>query len=433
MGAASKRARKIRHQREFALAKLMSAAASAPKITTGAYSWDLAAIVNARNMQMSGNFQLPARMAESMRTDDALFIAYENRLDALASIAVEMKPAKGARGKSFAEEAEGTYGERGVGLTSDTVRSVQGCLVNHRVAFATNTWVPRDDGSRVDVVVNYWPIEFVRWDAPSRTYKTRVDGGPEETIVHGDGRWIVFHDVEHEPFKSGTLLPAAIVWARHAFAIRDWAKSSVSHAAAKVVGSLPEGMPLEDAEGKPTAEAEALLALLQAVASDDTLAGLLPSGSKADFMANSSTNYQIFTELVSNGERAAARIYLGTDGTLGSNGGAPGVDISALFGVATTKIQGDIRCIQRCLATGSIDIWTAINFGDSSLAPSRTYRLPDPDADAEKASRSQRLDAFNKAIDDAKKNGFVVDQEYVDAIAEMFDLDPPRLPAAPEI
>ncbi len=437
--AKTKRASKVRSGAEFAVGKL-AAAIKRQHSPGNVYSWTLEDIVAARNAQARGDFSLPARLAVSMRTDDALAVAYENRLAPQRCLGVELEPAnEKPKALSIAEEAEALFGDEGIGITPETCADIHGCLVNHGVAFATVTAVPREDGSRVDFFATYWPIEHVRWDENDRTYKTRVhhdtaitEGVGDVPITHGDGRWIVFSKHEHQPWtQEAALLPAALVWARHAFAVRDHAKGSLSHGNAKVVGEMPEGVRLQDEEGALTVEAAAFLELLRAIASADTPVGIRPSGAKTEYITNGSTAWQVWTELSANAEKAAARIYLGTDGTLGTDGGAPGIDITQLFGVATTRVQGDLWAMSRGFKSGLIDIWTAVNFGDSTLAPTRVYKIPDADADALRASLAERRAAFYADIAAAKANGFEVSQAYVEAIAERYQLDAGTVPQLP--
>lgn len=429
MGAPSKRARKIRTVDEFDVRALVARLLAAPRVASSAYAWSLDDIAAARNEQMAGRFRRPVRLAESMRTDDALFVARKNRLAPLRCLGVEIVPAKGARGAPIAGEGEALFGQRGIGVTTETLLDIGGALVDHGVAIGFNTWTTRPDGSRVDVAMSAWPMEFVRWDEQARAYKAQLENGVEETIVHGDGRWVVFAETELTPFKHGALLPAALVWARHAFPLRDWSKGSVAHGSAKAYGEMPPNVPIRDKDGELTAEAAGFLALIEDMIRSDSPAGLLPAGAKMNFVANGSTAWQVWQELVDNAEKAAARIYLGTDGTLGAQGGAPGVDISALFGVASTKVQGDVETLERCLLTGVIEPWCAVNFGDSTLAPQRKYQLPDPDEDARHKSVSDRRAFFYADISAARANGFEVTKEYVAALAEKYELDPvPALP-----
>jgi hypothetical protein len=430
MGAPSKRLRKVRTSDEFNAA-ILNAAIAAPTPSSSVYSWSLSDIMAARDSQILGQFSLPARLAVSMRTDDAIAVARSNRLAPLKCIRVQLVPSGKGRAATIANEADALYGQEGVGVRPETLSDIHGCLVDHGVAFAVNTWTVRADGSRVDCSVQYWPIEHVRWDSYKRSYVTRVDGEFEQVITHGDGRWIVFSGHDYEPHKQdAAILAGALVWARHAFALRDWSKGSVAHGSAKIIGEMKEGVPLQIADGSLSAEAAAFAGLLRDMATSDAPCGIRPAGSTTEFVTNNSSAWQVWTELTLNAEKAAARIYLGTDGTLGAAGGAPGVDVSALFGVATTKVQGDIAAIRRGLATGSIEIWTARNFGDSSLAPSREYLVPDQDADAARASRKERTDAALSEIERIKSLGFELSQEIVDRIAKSYDVDTWALPAA---
>lgn len=441
MGAPSKRARKTRVASEFDLSRLKHAVAP-PTEGSAAYSWTLADIVAARDAQMRGQFRLPARLAESMRTDDALMVAYSNRLAPQRCIKVEIVPAKGARGEKVAEEARSLFGQCGVGIHPDTLADINGCMVNHGVAFGVNVATPRDDGSRVDVELRAWPIEHVRWDSYDRCFKTRIDtydappdlvsAGGEIPIVHGDGRWVIFRNHEIDPFKQeAAILAAALVWARHAFALRDWAKGSVSHGNAKVVGEMPEGVALQSEPGVLSSEASSFLDLLRAIASSDCPVGIRPAGSKTDLITNTSTAWNVWSELILNAEKAAARLYLGTDGTLGSQGGAPGVDISELFGVANTKVQGDLAAFERAILTGVIEPWAAMNFGDSTLAPTRKYLIADPDGDGAVAARAARKQAFYAELELAKRNGMVITQAFVDELAKDHGVKAPTLKPDP--
>lgn len=433
MARAPKRAQKIRKAGEFA-----SSAKGEKRPPSGSgllEGWTVEQIYAARSAQMRGQFRLAADMADAMRTDDALFTAYGNRLAPQRSIAVTMRPAS-EKGKavSISEEAASLYGAGGIALTMATRLNVHGCLVNHGVAFIRLTRQARDDGSRVDLYANLWPIRHVRWDEYKRGYFTRIENadgsfaGGEVEIVHGDGEWIVVAVCEHEPWKYGAIIAAAVIWARHAFAAKDWTMGSATHGNAKPIGTLPEGMALEESAGVLTREAGGFLELLQAIATAQAPTGIKPFGATIEYLVNSSQAWQVWKELVLVAEKAAARIYLGTDGTLGAAGGAPGVDIAALFGVASTIVQGDLETIEAALATGLLDVWTAINFGDSSLAPALRYQIPRPEEEGEVEALGKRETLFHAAIKLARDNGFVVDQPWVDEVAARYRVKAPKLP-----
>lgn len=447
MGRPSKRAKKVRKGEEFNVPRI-SRPLTPPLTAPSAFAWQLEDIRNAIADQQRGVFRQPSRLAKSMRTDDALFTAYDNRLDPQRNIGVELKPAgTNALAKRIANEAEALFGETGVGVTRATVSTINGDLANHGVAFGINIATPREDGSRIDFELRYWPIEWVRWDAILRCFVTQVEWSPDSEldiaayrditrgsfeipIVHGDGRFVIFSKHEHEPWtQEACVMPGGLVWGARAFGVRDWGKSSKAHGDAKLVGEMAEGVALQkNGSAELTDEAQAFLDMLTALVAGELPVGIRPSGSKTDFVANASTAWQVFSELVLNRDRAAARIYLGTDGTLGAPGGAPGVDVKALFGVATTKVQGDLGALKRGLQTGTIEPWAAVNFGDSSLAPERVFMMPDADAEAERGNLATRYEAFHAAIERLRKNGFEVKQDTVTELARRFAVPEPMLP-----
>lgn len=453
MGAPSKRAKRVRIGKEFDLDRLAAQLHMPRDGRTTIDAWSIPEIYSAREEQMLGQFVRPARMAEQMGTDDALFTARSNRLAPRPCIPVELVPASNtARGEIVAGEAEALYGANGVALREETLADIHRCLADHGLAFGVNVATPREDGSRVDLELKYWPIEYVRWFPTFRVFMARADpntvqpgdipensaeqygiaGGFWIPVVHGDGRWVIFKKHEIDSFRQdAAILPAALVWARHAFAARDWARGSKAHGSAKVIGEMPEGVALQNADGTLTPEATAMLALLRSIAEDNAPAGIRPAGSKVDFLTNNSTAWQVWSELMNNAEKAAARIYLGTDGTLGSQGGAPGVNIDALFGVAATKVQSDLECISRGVDTGLIQPWCAINFGDSKLSPSRRYLIPNKDKQAIADDLAKRSTAFWAALEAATKAGMKLEPSYVAGLANDFRVRVPDYTPAP--
>lgn len=425
MPAQSKRAKKIRVASDFDLLRL-APELRAPKVASGAYAWTLESIRQARDAQMSGRFSLAARLAAQTRTDYAIFASFLNRLAPQHGLPVQLKAANDtARALRVRDEAEASFGPAGVGIHPDTLTDVDGTLANHGVAFGINVVTPREDGSRIDFEHKIWPIEFVRWDDTLRCFRTQVDGLPEESIIHGDGRWTVYQQHEHRPWQHGAILAVALLWADHAFGVRDRAKASTAHGNAKIVGTMPEGVPIEDAEGMLTVEGKGFLELLRVIASAETPVGMKPYGSTVDYITNNSSAWQIFKEIVDSGDKAADRIYLGHDVSAASSGGDA---IGYLFGVRNDIVEGSLRAIERGLLTGVIEPWCALNFGDSSLAPSRVYLIPDKDEDARRASLASRTAAFYAAVKEAKANGFDVTQEYADKLAFEFGVIPPKLP-----
>jgi hypothetical protein len=392
----------------------------------GAYSWSLESIRAARDDQMIGSFARPVRLAEAMRTDDALFTAYHNRIAPQSAVQAVLVSCGGTRGDAVQRKAM-----QSAIVPRTVLAGIAGTLANHGVAIGHVIREASDDGTRVDFRLEEWPLEHVRWNNSTERLETRTKEGQTVPIVHGDGEWIVFRKFADRPWtQEACVLPGALIYAAHGNGVRDWAAASFSHGQAKLIGELPAGVTLVDADGNPTREAQAFLAMMQDIVSGEMGAGIRPPGSKTDFVANGSTAWQVFSELIVNRSKAAARVYLGTDAILGSQGGAPGIDIAALFGVATTKIQGDFWAVEQGLRTGFYEPWTAINFGDSRYAPALVYQMPDPDAKAKAEEHAAKRTALLGVIKRMREEQMEVTQKDVDALAKEMGVSPaPRLAA----
>jgi hypothetical protein len=365
-----------------------------------------------------------------MRTDDALFTPYLIRVAPQSALATELEPRGGTRGETVARKANAA-----VHVSRTTLKGIHGTLANHGIAIGYVEQEANDEGTCIEFKLTEWPLEHVKWNASREVLETAVrDGGAREDIIHGDGRWVVFRKFQSEPWtQEACILPASImIWAAHADGLKDWAQASTSHGLAKMLAELPEGMAIQDDDGTSLrADVSAILTMLQDVVSGEKGVGVYPAGTKVNFLANGSTAWQVFSELILNREKAAHLVYLGTNAFLGSTGGAPGVDISELFRVASTILQGDLQALEDGLNTGLYQPWTAINYGDSAYAPKFKYLVPDPDSDKKSAENRSKYERLFQTIDEMKKGGMVVDQKVVDCLCREYGIrEVPQLAAS---
>jgi hypothetical protein len=423
---------RVRSRSEFTL----TGAHRALRRTAARSEWTIQSIRAARDAQSAGFFALPIALAQAMRNDDAIYNARRTRIEALTSITSRLVAAPGARGEGVARKA-------GVSVFTprSVIKSILGTYVDHGVAIGHVERETTADGARVDFRLREWPLEHVRWYAQDRCFRTAVECGPETEIVHGNGEWVIFRGSDSVPWLDGTILPAALVFASHLQAIQSWASALASHGDPKVTGELPAGFALAgDEPGTLSPDAAQFLEMIESILSGQSVTGIRPNGAKLDVLFNGSNAWQIFKEMVDNREKAAARIYLGTDAILGSVGGAPGVDIAQLFGVSTTLLQSDLGVIEDCLRTGVFEPWAAINFGDSAHAPVFSFDIPDPDGDSKAKARNERRQALLTQIKLYRDLGMTIDQDTINALARELGVErppilatamPPEAPAAP--
>ncbi len=372
---------------------------------------------------MRGQFALPVRMAEAMRCDDALFTAYQARVATQSAISLGWSPADSTHGRMWGVRAASS-----IHLPQHVRESILGTMANHGVAigYVDQRVEDTDAGPTVVMTLEEWPLEFVRFDASNNILTTRTVDEPTVEIVHGDGRWVIFQKFGLAPWtQDAALLPAAFLWLMHGEGLQSWAGASAAHGRPSIIGELPEGVGLTAADGGLTVEAAAFLQMLSAVISGDDGAGVRPAGSKVDYLSNGSNAWQVFKELIANRESAAARIYLGTDAILGSRGGAPGVDVAALFGIATTRIQGDLEALERGFREGLVEPWFGIHGASLLWAPHVHYELPDIDADKRAEQEAAAIERMALAVKNLKDSGIEVTQPVLNELTRVLGVSVP--------
>lgn len=396
----------------------------------GSYTWSLETIRAARDAQLQGQFSLPVRMAEAFRTNDAMFVAYQTRVSTQSAIKLLWRPADTDAGRAACKRAEYS-----VHVPQHVRESILGTLANHGIAIGYVQHTTIDDpeyGPTVCMSLTEWPLEHVRYNASASTLETSIRDGQSVTITHGDGRWVVFRKFGVAPWtQDAAVLPGAFVWAAHGGCIADWAGSSNSHSQAKVVATLREGVPL-GVNGLPSPEAQAMLDTLTQLLSGDSPAIVLPNGANASVLYNGSTAWQVFKELGLDRGKAAQRVYLGTDAALGSQGGAPGVDIQALFNVASTRIQGDLEALERGYREGILLPWAAMHGVQRADMFELAYLVPDTDAERRSTQEHAAVTRLKEVSQAMKDTGLEVTQDTIDALVRVLGVTVPCTLAAVE-
>ncbi len=418
--AASKRARRIRKQEEFELVRMVRPA-TVPRRNNGLGGWDADSILAAREAQQRGDYRRPSQLVAALQTDPAIYSARKNRLAPTGGLGVAVEAGSDTvRGRAIRDEAEALFGAKGVGLSQPTVESLHGALADHGEAVGVLVWTPRADGSRVDVQILAWPMDHVRHEQHTGRMLALHEDGTQEEIVHGDGRWLVIRSSEIRPYEYGAVVPLARIFEQRAYGSRDRGLAAGSIGTPKINGTLPEGVSIASPEGQ---------AFYSGV---ENMHGMLPYmvgpyGSKVEMLGGGSAQHQIFADILSSGASEASRVYLGSDEPGATEGGSNYIRSQRLFGVRNDVVESDLRALELGIDSGAILPWTAVNFGDSTLAPTRRWQMPDPDQDARLDSVGRRRQAFYADMKAARESGIMVDQAYVDDLAREYGIKAPRL------
>jgi hypothetical protein len=399
-----------------------------PRRTQGPYVWTLERVSTARDDQLRGKFELPVRLAEAFRTDDAMYVPYCARVSTQSALKLCWSP-----GKTPEETAATGRAARHIVTPQHVRQAILGTAANHGIAIGYVLQTAEPDGSAVTFTLSEWPLEHVWYDMSRAKLRTRViDGGEPVDITHGDGRWVVFSKFGVAPWtQDAAILPGAFVWAAHAMGLSSWTSAADSHGRPKVVGSLGEGTKIGK-EGGLSADGEAMLNTLGSLMAGESDVGILPYGAEAKVLINESSAWQVFTKLIENRDRAGARVYLGTDAILGATGGAPGVDIETLFEVASTRLQGDIEMLQRGFREGMIIPWAAMHGEDPELITCLEYAVPDPDKARRSEQEAAAIERLGAAAKILRETQVTVDQPVIDALCAVLGVTVPVVLAAQE-
>lgn len=377
----------------------------------GVYAWDLERVRAARDAQCTGNYRSSADLAEAVKTDPAVFSALLNRLAPHRGLPIDFE---GAREKPRKEAAALLSQAVPFGVMADGFER-QAMLGE---AVMQVIWTARPDGSRIEPILEPWPMQSVYNDRHTGKLRALTTDGFVD-IVHGDGKWIVWRLHASEPWHWGAVKALALVWADRAFGVRDRSLSAEAHGIAKPIGELPKDVKLDSPAGLAFKEfVEELY--------HSKSGGVVPNGAIVKLLESAGQGWQIFRELIEGDSKDIARILLGQDGSMVNEGGNY-IKAAMLYGVRNDIVEGDLGAAAYALNTGLWRPWAALNFGTPEAAPRMRWLFPDADEDARRTSLAEHTTAFHAALRDYRANRFKVDQAFVDRLAQRFGVEAPEI------
>lgn len=388
----------------------------------GLSEWTRETVRHAVTAQVCGRFSTAVRLARDLMREPAIFAAALNRGAPHRGLKRTIAEPAGTKlegtAASVLAEARATFASpTSTCLSSALLGDAFKRVALHATSVEQIRWEQRADGSRMDPFVETWPLEYVEWDEQCRRLMALTTEG-RVPIVHGDGRWIVSAPSVEQPWTMGALVALGELWVELRFGRVARSNNADSHGDDKWIGTLPEGVAMED----PQVE-EMLEELLKLYESRRAMC--IPHGATVKRDEALGQNYNIFVNLLEAGLKDAARVLLGQDGTM-TNSGGNYIKSWGLFGVRNDIIESDFATVGGAMSTGLLRPWSLLNFGRWDRLE-YGWLIPDADEDARRESIAKRREAFWTDLEKARANGAIVDQPYVDEIALAYGVTPPRL------
>jgi hypothetical protein len=391
---------------------------AAPPLTLSA--WTVERIRAARDDHALGVFNVSALLADALMTDPRIFAGMFQRLGPLLGIPREVKGGERWNGKGVTEqarvEAEALFAPESGACPVGTMAAGFKARAMMGVCIMQIVWRPRPDGSRTDPEVRPWPMQLSFWNEYKKRYQLYTTEGTW-TVEPNDGKWIVI-ELGPRGFLDGALRPLALLWADRSYAIRDRSNHSAAHGSLNLIGTLPKGVAPESPEGQ-----KYKFAIMNLQRSRGGLVKGADSG--LDALEAKTLAWQIFSQIV---QSSNADIMLALNGINGETVYKP---ISQIDGVRYDLVRVELGAATTQYNQGLLRPWALYNFGDEGVVPKLGWLVPDPREQERIDALGRQHAAFTSAINGYRAAGTVVDQPFVERLAQQFGVEEPKLAPTP--
>ncbi len=367
-----------------------------------------------------GNMLMAGYLADEMLADDRIQAVMDTRLDALASLPLEVAPR--TQRKRAQRRAEQLTDEWSSWIADGELKKILfwGRMVNlglGEILWDTSSpgyWRPR---------VKAWDPRnvFWRWDTRS-FWVTTLDGITE--LRPGDGHWILYCPHGYARGWMHSLIRALVPpFLRRNFAYRDWARYSEIHGIPIKVLYVPARASEDDKDQLVRTlrhlNSEGLIECSRA--KDDRGEEV---GYDVKLVEPVSNSWQGFLSATDKDEQNIATLVLGQPLTSSPGGkGATHALGTVQDRIRLDRLESDAKSLGDCLAEQLVKPWAIYNWSDPQIAPFVRWSTKAPE------DRAKLADTLSKAGDAANKwraAGFNVDRiEYAKQFGVKLDAKQP--------
>lgn len=364
-------------------------------------SWSFSSIREAALLADDGEMRWIAELCETLMGDERIAAKLEDRALALTSAPIAFEQAPKGRAKKAAMRAAQAEEDWYDMVPEQSLAEMLKWYRMMGIALGELVWVEADplipieqDGNGNWYVPNVkgkprirngrnvprlkvWHPRHLRWDWRLRCFFLRLEGGYEERIVPGQGKWVLWASGSR-PWTKGLWRGLSIVWLMKALAGPTWGRQGERQANGTAIMSGPEAY-----------DTELRRQLTQEWQSMGT-AGVIwvPEGSKLEIFELAANTWATYKAQIDTANTAIDIAIMGANLPTEVSQGA-GTGATAQMQTVQLRTAGDAAEWETLEHSEIGKPWALANFGSAAVAP-WAIRNVEPSADLSQLANTQK-------------------------------------------
>jgi phage gp29-like protein len=364
---------------------------------------DVASVRATLSAMASGQFEAAGRLCDELLGDDRIGALLETRIEALASLPIEITPSLRAGRKKKAQKiADRVQTEWPTWFSDAEVKKLHEWGLNLGFGIGELLWDTSELGYWAPRLKT-WDLRYCYWRWDTRSFWLVTMDGPVE-VRPGDGRWVIYAPHGYARcWMRGLIRPFALQYMTRRWTQRDWARWCEVHGLPIKIGVVPA-----DAD---TASKESFINDLLFIGGEAVLRAERDQngqGYDVKLVEAASQSWQGFQKYLEKVDENLAVRVLGQTLTTSAKAGGSYALGAVHDRVRIERTESDARSLGACLTEQAVLPWTFYNYGDPLLTPGATWSTRPPEDRA--ASAKTFLDAGN-ALKTLRQGGLNVDRE----------------------
>ncbi len=331
--------------------------------TSAVIGWSPDRIKSAENLANAGNFSLAADLCETMMADERVSQALDKLYSATTlPLTFELPGVKSEQSKEdpIVQALETDWWRM---LPEPVLREVVAWVSMLGAALLhVDDWAVDDETGRVVAKFSVWSPKHLRRDQEANAWRLRTASGPgdwagqEETILPGDGRWILilrgsnWRSVMKAPWRG-----IARFWLLKQYALVDWPSNSERHGQGTAVAQNVSGT-----TKLPDNKRQALANDMAALKRNAVI--VMPDGFEYDLVTDDANSYITFKAQIEAANSGITIGITGTNLTTEVKGGSFAA-ASVHAAVDAQKMRGLLELLSTGFRDQLLVWWVAFNFG----------------------------------------------------------------------